>query len=135
MTFWSGAIRCPKCRSDMDQVTHEGIEVDRCRLCKGIWFDAGEIEALTDKQAAAAIDIGEIETGKQHDTLRDYECPRCGGAMGCIADARQPHITFETCQDCHGSFLDAGELSDLAHVSVGEFFKSLLPGRGSGGNG
>jgi PAT family beta-lactamase induction signal transducer AmpG len=129
VAFWSGAIRCPKCRADMEQVTHEGIEVDRCSLCKGIWFDAGEIEALTEKQAAAVLDTGEVETGRQQDGTRDYECPRCGGSMGCIADARQPHISFESCSDCHGSFLDAGELSDLAHLSVGEFFKSLMPGK------
>ncbi|MFT6005212.1 MAG: hypothetical protein ACI9SX_000168 [Pseudoalteromonas tetraodonis] len=28
--YFSGAMRCPKCRSDMQQVTIDGIEVDRC---------------------------------------------------------------------------------------------------------
>jgi PAT family beta-lactamase induction signal transducer AmpG len=129
VSFWSGAIRCPKCRADMELVDYEGVEVDRCSLCKGIWFDAGEIEALTNRNAAAAIDTGDASTGHQHDTMRDYDCPRCAGSMESVADPRQPHITFETCTDCQGSFLDAGELSDLAHLSVGEFFRSLLPRR------
>jgi PAT family beta-lactamase induction signal transducer AmpG len=127
VAFWSGAIRCPKCRTDMEQVIHEGIEVDRCRQCQGLWFDAGELEALNDETAAAALDTGDVETGRSGDSLHEYECPRCGGEMAHTHDARQAHIGFEICSDCEGAFLDAGELRDLAHLSVGEFFRSLLP--------
>lgn len=127
VAFWAGAMRCPKCRADMEQVDHEGIEVDRCWHCRGIWFDAGEIDALSTQGAAEALDTGEQATGAQHNVMRDYQCPRCNGHMSSVVDARQPHIAFETCDDCHGSFLDAGELRDLANLSVGEFFKSLLP--------
>jgi PAT family beta-lactamase induction signal transducer AmpG len=133
VAFWSGAIRCPKCRTDMEQVNHEGVEIDRCRDCKGIWFDADEIEALSNKKAAAELDIGNIETGKALDSIRDYDCPRCGEVMEHTADARQPHIAFETCSACKGSFLDAGELRDLANLSVGEFMRSLLPRKNGGG--
>lgn len=44
--FWSGAMRCPKCRSDMQPVNYEGVEVDRCGSCQGLWFDAGEFRDL-----------------------------------------------------------------------------------------
>jgi Zn-finger nucleic acid-binding protein len=125
--FWSGAIRCPKCRTDMEQIDYEGVEIDRCRNCKGLWFDAGEIEVLSTKNAAAALDTGDVATGMQHNAIQDYECPRCSDTMKPTVDARQPHISFETCNACHGSFLDAGELRDLAHLNVGEFIRSLLP--------
>ena len=124
--FWSGAMRCPKCRADMEQVNYEGIEVDRCRICKGLWFDAGELEAMSEKNAAAETDTGDASTGKRKNTMEDYQCPRCSGAMVSVVDERQPHISFETCSDCHGSFLDAGELRDLATISVGEFFRTLF---------
>ncbi|MDX2413212.1 MAG: MFS transporter, partial [Woeseiaceae bacterium] len=29
--FWSGAMRCPKCRADMEQIDFEGTEIDRCK--------------------------------------------------------------------------------------------------------
>ena len=132
VAYWSGAIRCPKCRADMEQVVHEGVEVDRCRHCQGLWFDAGEIEQLKNRTAAAALDTGDVDTGRQHNDARDYDCPRCGGFMERTADARQPHIAFETCRDCRGAFLDAGEFRDLAHLSVGEFFRSILPGKQGG---
>lgn len=124
-SFWSGAMRCPKCRADMEQVDYEGVEIDRCTICKGIWFDAGEIELLSDKRAAAAIDVGDASVGKKSNATDDYQCPRCSGAMVGVVDARQRHIWFETCSSCNGSFLDAGELRDLSTINIADFFKDL----------
>ena len=123
--FWSGAMRCPKCRADMEQVDYEGTEIDRCTICNGIWFDAGEIDVLRDKQAAAAIDIGDAKIGKQSSAMDSYQCPRCSGAMVKVVDPGQTHIWYETCSSCHGSYLDAGEMRDLSSVSISDFFKSL----------
>jgi PAT family beta-lactamase induction signal transducer AmpG len=123
--FWSGAMRCPKCRADMEQIDYEGTEVDRCTICNGLWFDAGEIDVLRDKQAAAAIDTGDAKIGKQSNTMDSYQCPRCSGAMVKVVDPRQTHIWYETCSSCNGSYLDAGELRDLSNVSISDFFKGL----------
>jgi Zn-finger nucleic acid-binding protein len=111
----------------MEQVNYEGIEIDRCRHCQGLWFDAGEIEALSEKKAAAELDTGDVATGRSLNAIQDYDCPRCSEVMVHTTDARQPHISFETCSGCQGSFLDAGELRDLANLSFREFFISLLP--------
>jgi len=124
--FWSGAMRCPKCRADMEQIDVEGVEVDRCTICNGIWFDAGEMDLLKNKQAAATIDIGDAKTGKQSNTIDSYQCPRCSGAMVKVVDPRQNHIWYETCSACHGSYLDAGELRDMANVTISDFFKDLI---------
>jgi PAT family beta-lactamase induction signal transducer AmpG len=123
--FWSGAMRCPKCRADMEQIDYEGTEIDRCTICSGIWFDVGEIDILRDKQAAAAIDTGDAKLGKQSNTMDNYQCPRCSGAMVKVVDPKQSHIWYETCSSCHGSYLDAGELRDLSTTAISDFFKSL----------
>jgi PAT family beta-lactamase induction signal transducer AmpG len=123
--FWSGAMRCPKCRADMEQIDYEGTEIDRCTICKGIWFDAGEIDVLRDKQAAAAIDIGDEKSGKQSNAIDHYQCPRCSGAMVRVVDPEQTHIWYETCSSCHGSYLDAGEMRDLSTMTTLDVFKSL----------
>lgn len=111
--FWSGAMRCPKCRADMEQIDYEGTEIDRCTICNGIWFDAGEIDVLGNSQAAAAIDTGDAEIGQQSDAIDSYQCPRCSGQMVQVVDPDRPHIRYETCGSCNGSYLDAGELSDI----------------------
>lgn len=123
--FWTGAMRCPKCRADMEPVEYEGTQIDRCTICQGIWFDAGEIEILKDKKVAAAIDIGDKKIGRQSNSIDRYDCPRCGGAMVRVVDPVQNHIWYETCGGCNGSYLDAGELRDLSSRSISDFFKSL----------
>jgi len=124
--FWSGAMRCPKCRADMEQIEFEGTEIDRCTICKGIWFDAGEIEVMRDSRAAVAIDTGDAGTGKQSNAIDRYQCPRCSDAMLRVVDPQQRHIWYETCSSCSGSFLDAGELLDLSKLTISDFFKGLV---------
>ncbi len=124
--YFSGAMRCPKCRSDMEQITIDDIEVDRCSRCHGLWFDDGELGALRNKRAAAALDIGDVKVGKQQNTIEHYRCPRCAGEMNRLADPIQKHIWFEQCDSCRGSFFDAGELTDLATLSVSDFFKRFV---------
>jgi len=38
--------KCPKCGADMETQKIEGIEVEKCLSCEGIYFDRGEIEQL-----------------------------------------------------------------------------------------
>jgi PAT family beta-lactamase induction signal transducer AmpG len=124
--FFSGAIQCPKCSSDMLQINVEGTTIDRCNSCNGIWFDEGELEALNSKSVAKTIDIGSAAVGKQQNLIDDYRCPRCGGTMEKHADAQQQHIWYETCSDCHGSFFDAGEFLDLSQLTVSDVFKRFV---------
>jgi PAT family beta-lactamase induction signal transducer AmpG len=124
--FFSGAMRCPKCRCDMDQIDVDGTIIDRCTSCIGIWFDEGEVEALNNKEAAVAIDTGTTDIGQQQNVIDEYQCPRCGGQMEKKVDPQQQHIWYETCVDCNGSFFDAGEFRDLAQVTISDFFKRLV---------
>ncbi|NNE05140.1 MAG: MFS transporter [Xanthomonadales bacterium] len=124
--YFSGAMRCPKCRADMEQIDYEGVEVDRCSVCNGVWFDEGEVEQLASRDAARAIDTGSARQGKKQNKVDEYRCPRCGGGMLKKTDQEQSHIWYETCGDCHGSFFDAGEFRDLAQVTVSDYFKRLV---------
>ena len=39
-------MRCPKCGHEMKEEELEGIKIDRCSFCEGIFFDAGELDQL-----------------------------------------------------------------------------------------
>ncbi len=121
--YWSGAMRCPKCRADMDVVAVDGVEVDRCSRCHGLWFDPGEVEKLRTRKLAAAIDIGDPLEGNAFKSIDQYRCPRCGGGMAKRVDPVQKHIWYEQCESCSGSYFDAGEFSDLATLSLSDVFK------------
>ena len=46
----ASVIHCPKCDGTLVEHTFEGVQIDRCNKCNGIWLDAGELELLTVKQ-------------------------------------------------------------------------------------
>ena len=39
-------MRCPKCGHEMKETALEGILVDQCTFCEGLYFDAGELGQL-----------------------------------------------------------------------------------------
>lgn len=42
-------MHCPKCGMEMVEITFEGIKVDKCSECLGIFFDDGEVDQLIKK--------------------------------------------------------------------------------------
>jgi ribosomal protein L37AE/L43A len=44
------AIKCPKCDGTLLELTHEGVQIDRCNKCNGVWLDAGELGRLTSQE-------------------------------------------------------------------------------------
>ncbi len=107
---------CPKCQSTMEAVVYEGVEVDRCTSCQGIWFDAGESDWLRHEDAAAVIDTGDPSTGMKTNAIDRYRCPRCDGGMLRRVDPKRAQVRYEECTSCRGSFFDAGEFVELLQL-------------------
>jgi Zn-finger nucleic acid-binding protein len=42
-----GVLHCPKCGGTMRTYERNGVHVDQCQSCRGIFLDFGELEALT----------------------------------------------------------------------------------------
>lgn len=38
---------CPVCQGSMREVSHEGVLIDTCTQCRGVWLDRGELEKLS----------------------------------------------------------------------------------------
>jgi Zn-finger nucleic acid-binding protein len=104
----------------MRAITHDGIEVNRCMSCDGIWFDLREHEHLKNTPSPEDIDPGDPEAGRELDEVRDINCPRCGVKMVKLAFPEQPHIRYELCATCGGAFLDAGEFRDFTKLTFAE---------------
>jgi Zn-finger nucleic acid-binding protein len=119
-------MKCPKCKSQMEKVTYEEIEVDRCTFCKGIWFDMLEHEHLKAIEGSESIDIGLKSVGKAFNETRKIDCPVCQTSMIPMSDKNQPHICYEACTSCYGLFFDAGEFKDFKEKTVLDFFRDLL---------
>jgi Zn-finger nucleic acid-binding protein len=43
-------LTCPKCRGEMRTYERNGIMIDQCEECRGIFLDRGELEQLLDAE-------------------------------------------------------------------------------------
>ena len=46
----AAAPKCPRCGVALTEVEHEGLKVERCSKCHGVWLDAGELDQLTKRE-------------------------------------------------------------------------------------
>jgi len=46
-------MKCPRCETaTLDERDKEGVTVDVCRSCRGLWLDRGELEKLIARTAS-----------------------------------------------------------------------------------
>ena len=43
-------LSCPKCQGEMRSYERNGVTVDQCAECRGIFLDRGELERLVDAE-------------------------------------------------------------------------------------
>ncbi len=43
---------CPKCESEMRSYERNGVTVDQCTGCRGVFLDRGELERLVDAEGS-----------------------------------------------------------------------------------
>lgn len=118
-------MQCPKCSADMEITAFDETRVDRCTNCKGLWFQAGELDRLRQEtwMADYVIDTGDERLGRKYNRIGAIHCPECDADMRQEFDPDQPHIVYERCTAGHGVFLDAGEFTDLVHKTFWDRFK------------
>ena len=49
------AMACPVCRVPLAMSDRQGIEIDYCPQCRGVWLDRGELDKIVERSAADAV--------------------------------------------------------------------------------
>ena len=42
-------MNCPKCNVTLAMMDKQGVEVDYCPQCRGVWLDRGELDKLMER--------------------------------------------------------------------------------------
>ena len=45
------AMSCPVCRVPLSMSERQGIEIDYCPQCRGVWLDRGELDKIIERSA------------------------------------------------------------------------------------
>lgn len=46
---------CPVCRTELMMTDRQGVEIDYCPLCRGVWLDRGELDKIIERSATGAL--------------------------------------------------------------------------------
>jgi Zn-finger nucleic acid-binding protein len=52
---WKNHLECPSCGKGLQRTSEQGVTVDVCRGCQGVWLDHHELSSLWAVAAAAAV--------------------------------------------------------------------------------
>ncbi len=45
-------MNCPRCHSDLIVTQRQGVEIDTCSNCRGVWLDRGELDKIINRYDA-----------------------------------------------------------------------------------
>ena len=63
------AMQCPHCHVPLQMSNREGIEIDYCPQCRGVWLDRGELDKIIERSQGG---FG----GQQHAQQPQYSQPQ-----------------------------------------------------------
>lgn len=103
---------CPVCRVPLQRGLLDGVPVEHCRTCRGIFLsrnDFGEIirqrraQRDTPDALPSPINVSELS--------RTVLCPSCGTPMETHPYYGPGNVVIDTCAACASVWLDHGELT------------------------
>jgi Zn-finger nucleic acid-binding protein len=106
-------MKCSKCKTEpLAAYTIEGVTVDRCAACDGVWFDAEELSQLLSEEARHVAQLLKGSVSTQADGKKAY-CPRDASIMMRVYSSIDHSVILDVCGECRGVWLDGGEFDKL----------------------
>ncbi len=107
---------CPTCHELMIVVEQDKIELDHCTSCRGVWFDAGELELMLERMGlesgaltmAQIMDLPDAETKE-----KKRRCPICRRKMKKVYIGKDQEVLIDVCGWGDGLWFDGGEVRQI----------------------
>ena len=75
-------LTCPKCHGTMRTYERNGVHVDQCSECRGIFLDRGELERLIDAENSWHGAAAGAPQGRPAQPSQQYGAPQHGAQHG-----------------------------------------------------
>lgn len=129
-------MNCPRCKSELQPLLIDGLELDSCTSCKGLWFHAGELREAKDlaEPAARWMDF-DMWSDREAFAVgaNSIACPSCGRSLSTVTYG-ETGVQVDACGECRGVWLEENELvrivealrDEMADKSAAEYFGEAL---------
>src|SRR3546814_9278218 len=85
-------LLCPTCRVDLVMSERQGIEIDYCPQCRGVWLDRGELDKIIERSVGddsarplSGVRLG-ISEDRGHGRKHGYEREHKGRRKGFLSE-------------------------------------------------
>lgn len=115
-------MNCARCgnKSKLQPEFYEGVELDRCPGCKGVWLDDKElVKILTNKEETFSKELIDQTLKAAFEGITEQEkktkehCPKCATEMHPVNYNYSSGIVIDRCPNSHGVWLDFSELEKV----------------------
>jgi Zn-finger nucleic acid-binding protein len=68
-------MQCPNCSTQLTMSERQGIEIDYCPACRGVWLDRGELDKIIERNSAQT---SSAPIGAHAPQQPQWNSPGCG---------------------------------------------------------
>ncbi len=104
-------MKCPICEVDLLMAERQGIEIDYCPKCRGIWLDRGELDKIIER---ANAEVGGVAAAAAPQRQAAYDSPPARREEPAYSEP-QDHRERERYHDHHGHDRDYDERYSKSH--------------------
>ena len=73
-------MNCPNCNETLVMADRQGVEIDYCPKCRGVWLDRGELDKIIERSADYSPNAGPgSQQHFKHDDDYKKQYPQGGG--------------------------------------------------------
>lgn len=120
---------CIRCGTRMRKAEKDGVLIDRCPRCNGLWLDAGELEKLEQGKEA---DRAQLVHQARNELLQESHrlvsiagmCPKC--QVKKLNEIQKRGVKLDYCSNCKGLFFDETELERVLETGPTGMVESFL---------
>jgi hypothetical protein len=69
---------CPTCKTPLTMSERQGIEIDYCQSCRGVWLDRGELDKIIERSVGPAPQQQPAPSPPQYPPAQGYQQPWSG---------------------------------------------------------
>ena len=82
-------MNCPVCQVPLRMTDRQGIEIDYCPQCRGVWLGRGELDKIIERSLSPAFrgdDDDDIHESRRYGEGDEYRRRRRGSFLGDLFD-------------------------------------------------
>jgi Zn-finger nucleic acid-binding protein len=66
-------MHCPSCIVELNITDRQGVEIDYCPQCRGVWLNRGELDKIIERTMASTAARGWDDDDEPHGRRERYE--------------------------------------------------------------